>query len=317
MKPILSLLALLLLASSAQAAIQANPATPEAGQPVTFSDSDIGTSSAVKWNFDDGTGNSTEASPSHTYQYAGVYYVSLRIDNGLPRIKRIEVAIPEEKLVPVSSTSQTSTSTDSSSSTNSTTTAPGNGTQDGGGGGGGGGGFFSNPTYLTAMLLVVVGIAGGAVLGIKKWKENGGGRREKVYDEDEEKPQGEDDDEDNMGESDISEYSTNALPAVDNIKDLIDGDETEDEPEGSHDKPHAPTVPAGKPAAIDPFSMSAKAKPKAPEAVPADPETAQPAEPSPAEEAVAEMDKAPDDLLTDESDDLVDPAELARRAETR
>ena len=63
------------------AQIGATPTTGQVPLTVQFSDQSTGTVSSRAWDFGDGTGTSTDASPSYTYQNAGTYTVKLTVAN--------------------------------------------------------------------------------------------------------------------------------------------------------------------------------------------------------------------------------------------
>lgn len=160
---------LLLMAPSAVAlTIQVNPTAPSSGTAVAFT-ADSG--AATTWTFDDGTQSVTGASVQHTFNYAGVYYVTATA-SGNTATKRIVVGYPTASLVDGNSTSNSTTSQ-----------APAAGEEGEGGGGG-----ISGPL----LGVIVMGGAGG-ILGLysvgRKWREK---QRANIvsgdYDDEEEAP---------------------------------------------------------------------------------------------------------------------------------
>ncbi len=63
-----------------QAAFTVSPASPQAGQTVTFTDTSTGSPASWAWNFGD-SWTSTAQNPSHAYAAAGTYTVSLTVSN--------------------------------------------------------------------------------------------------------------------------------------------------------------------------------------------------------------------------------------------
>ncbi len=58
-----------------------SPANPEAGELIQFQDSSSGNPSAWNWNFGDGSTSNLQ-NPTHTYNNAGTYTVTLQVSNG-------------------------------------------------------------------------------------------------------------------------------------------------------------------------------------------------------------------------------------------
>jgi PKD repeat protein len=70
------------IASGAPVAdFSAEPLTGQASLTVTFTDASAGVVTAWDWNFGDGTANSSEQSPLHTFTAAGTYTVTLKVIN--------------------------------------------------------------------------------------------------------------------------------------------------------------------------------------------------------------------------------------------
>ena len=70
---------------------------------VLFKDESTGFVSSWEWNFGDGTGNSTEQSPTHTYSAAGMFIVTLTVSNanGTSTLQRSDYITVVEPTLPV------------------------------------------------------------------------------------------------------------------------------------------------------------------------------------------------------------------------
>ncbi len=64
-----------------QALFSASPTTPLVGETVQFKDESIGSPTSWLWTFGEGEGTSTEKNPSHVYNRAGEYTVTLTVSN--------------------------------------------------------------------------------------------------------------------------------------------------------------------------------------------------------------------------------------------
>ncbi|MBP1768565.1 MAG: hypothetical protein H6P98_2680, partial [Candidatus Aminicenantes bacterium] len=68
-------------AGALDASFTFSPASPVTGETVRFTDRSSGAPSAWRWSFDDGT-TGTAQNPSHAFQVAGIYTVTLTISKG-------------------------------------------------------------------------------------------------------------------------------------------------------------------------------------------------------------------------------------------
>jgi PKD repeat protein len=93
-----------------EAEFSASPAEGSAPLAVRFTDESTGTITSWEWDFDgDGTADSIEQNPSHTYGTPGTYTVSLRVGNGIPantntKVAHIRVLAPAQARFAASST---------------------------------------------------------------------------------------------------------------------------------------------------------------------------------------------------------------------